>query len=121
MKYRLDAQHYYLDMLLEPGTEVGDGTSFPWRDKTGHPLDPSVSMTPLDEEAKRAVKAKFGTGLPERDPTKAIPLQGTGSAVKVPPIIAPAKPPLTPQQEHGEMLKASLPPLNNPAPATPKA
>lgn len=92
MKYRLDEKHYVDDMLLEAGTEVGDDTGYPWRYerdtmtkdkegkpyliKAGQPRPPSVSMTPLDDEAKNLFERHFGTQAPERDPTKPIPVMG---------------------------------------------
>lgn len=110
MRFRLDAQHYVDDRLLEPGMEVGDGegVAHSWRypadihkedfdRKAGQAMPPSVQMTPLDAEAKKLYQDTFGTGKPERDPTKAIPLQGTLSTAKVPPVV-PAKPlPPTPK------------------------
>lgn len=92
MKYRLDTQHYHQDKLLEPGTEVGDDTDFPWRDAKGHPLPPSLQMTPLDDEAKRLYRDWHESDEPQRDPTHAIPIQGTGDSVRSPPAVRPGVP-----------------------------
>lgn len=92
MKFRLDAQHYIHDRLLEPGTIIGDGTDVPMVLPNGDPVLPSVNMTPLDEEAKAAFAARFpGARPPERDPTKAIPLRGSGDTAKAPPLIVEPK------------------------------
>jgi hypothetical protein len=89
MKYRLDAQHYIDNMLLEPGLVIGDDELITYRDEKGHPRAPSLQMTPLDDEAKRLFEEHHNSAAPERDPTKSIPLQGTLSDVKVPPATAP--------------------------------
>jgi len=75
MKYRLDAQHYINDRLLEPGHVIGEGTDVPFVDRKGNPIRPSRSMTPLDAEARSHFEKAFpGTDLPEADALKAIPL-----------------------------------------------
>lgn len=100
MKFRLDAQHAMFDRLLEPGTVIGDEeTGFPMVHSNGEPMKPSVYMTPLDDEARDLFKETFpGARMPERDPTKAIPLRGTGDVAKSPPVIttpAPVEPAAT--------------------------
>ena len=52
--------------------------------KAGSPMPPSRSMIPLDDEAKKAFHDAFGGVPPERDFTKQIPIQGTGSEAKAP-------------------------------------
>ncbi len=100
MRFRLDAQHYADDKLLEAGMEVGDGENSvsPWRYerdikekdiKAGQLRPPSLQMTPLDDEARKVYRDTFNTDTPERDPTKPIPLQGTGSKAMVPPKVDP--------------------------------
>lgn len=85
MKFRLDAPHYINDRLLEAGHIIGDETDVPMVLPNGEPLKPSVSMSPLDEEAVVVFKNTFpGSRLPERDPTKAIPLRGSGDTAKAP-------------------------------------
>lgn len=96
MKYRLDAVHYIDDKELPIGFEIGDDTPVPYRHthdvpdgrggvfKAGTPIVPSRSMTPLDDEAKKLFRQTFGTDAPERDFSKAIPIQGTGSEAKAP-------------------------------------
>jgi len=87
MKFRLDTQHYINDRLLEPGHVVGDETDVPFLNRDGSPMTPSVNMTPLDDEAWQHFQKSFpGTHRPERDPTKAIPLRGTGDTAKAPPL-----------------------------------
>lgn len=88
MRLLLDEPHYVDDMLFERGTIVGDGegAAHDWRYKddvkqigvkAGERRPLSRAMTPLDDEARTALKAAFGTEKPEADPTKAIPIQGT--------------------------------------------
>lgn len=92
MKYRLAEQHYMYDQVLEPGTEIGDDTSFPHRApkddprtgrKRGDRLPPSRAMIPLDDEAKKDFKAKFGEEAPGFDPTMDIPLHSGPDSPKV--------------------------------------
>lgn len=115
MRYRLETDHYVDDRILEAGSEVGDGDNavHPWRYtkaipkqhvKQGDSMPPSAGMIPLDDAAKKAYKEWFGEEAPWRDPTEAIPIQGTGSAAKAPaprvhtpaPPIKPASPAATP-------------------------
>jgi hypothetical protein len=60
MRYRLLAQHYSEeDKLLEPGTEVGDGTPYLWT------RPPTPEMAGLDEASRAAVeheKIRCGEG-----------------------------------------------------------
>lgn len=84
MKYRLDEDHYDNDsmQLLPTGTVVGDGCDNPWRYPAsspnkalaGTPRPPSRAMTPVDDEAKREYAKHFNEGVPERDPTRAVPI-----------------------------------------------
>lgn len=126
MRYRLDEKHYVDDMLLEMGTEVGDDTGYPWRYerdtmtkdkegkpyliKAGQPRPPSVSMTPLDDEAKKLFEKHFGTQAPERDPTKPIPVMGN---VKQEGMKQPTP---TPQQNQQRMAAGEKPSNPNPRP-----
>lgn len=105
MKFLLDEPHYVDDILLEKGIIVGDGDgcAHDWRYKedikrlgvkAGERRPLSRAMTPLDDEARNAIRNAFGTDTPERDPTAAIPIQGTTKA----PGLANAKaPPLMPK------------------------
>lgn len=80
MKYRLDAQHYINDRLLEPGHIVGDETDVPFRDRKGEPLIPSASMTPLDGDARSHFKKHFPDAvLPEGDAANNVPIHNEGS------------------------------------------
>ena len=58
MQYRLEAQHYIADAILERGTVIGD--------KTAHPLpkdfQPSLHMTPLDSAAEAAMEKRHPHG-----------------------------------------------------------
>lgn len=56
MRFKLLAQHYIDDRLLEPGTEVGDGTSVPFRFPDGSRMVPSTEMEGVDEEGVKAVE-----------------------------------------------------------------
>lgn len=130
MRYQLATQHYLDDKLLEPGTVIGDGTPFAFRDAKGRPAIPSENMVPLDketevqyrdreinkvkllkEEADDRLKPKVYSG----DLMKAIPLQGTGSVVKAEPIarlvVDPTKAglPITPQRPGGPDIYESKP------------
>ena len=88
MRFRLDAQHYINDRLLEPGHIIGDGTDVPMILPDGSPMKPSVNMTPVDDEAWGFFQETFpGTRRPERDPTKAIPIRGTGDSAKQAPLV----------------------------------
>jgi hypothetical protein len=89
MKYRLNSPHYHYDMILEAGTEVGDGTPFPWRYANGDPEPPSMEMEPLDQEAVKMYKDRFPHGRPDLDPAIMI----KPPAVTSPPKVAPKEPP----------------------------
>lgn len=51
-KYRLLAQHYIDDRLLEAGTVIGEGTDVPFLDADGKPLKPTPFMEGLDKASK---------------------------------------------------------------------
>lgn len=51
-KYRLLAQHYIDDRLLEAGTVIGEGTDVPFLDADGKPLPPTPFMEGLDKASK---------------------------------------------------------------------
>lgn len=115
MKYRLDETHYDEFVELPAGTEVGDGTEITWKYGSnvanvalrGKWKPPSRSMTPLDDEAKRAFAAHFKEEAPERDPTAKIPIMGTdpnasgtaapstGNAFTGKPVLPPAASPVS--------------------------
>lgn len=92
MKFKLDAPHFINDMLLEAGTEVGDGTGIPFRFerdsntvrpdgkrvivKKGDRMLPSIAMTPLDAEGEKAYRERFGEVPPAVDPVDRIPIMG---------------------------------------------
>ena len=58
MKYRLLAQHTAPQSgeLLEAGTEVGDDTEHPWKNRDGSDAEPSTQMEPLDDAAREKIK-----------------------------------------------------------------
>jgi len=64
MRFRLLAVHYIDDRLLEPGTEVGDGTSVPFRYPDGKMRLPSTEMEGVDEEGRAAVAAVQSRSFP---------------------------------------------------------
>jgi hypothetical protein len=78
MKYRLDESHYDEYAELPAGTEVGDGTAVSWKypetidnvTLRGKYKPPSKSMTPLDDEAKKAYAEHFKIEAPVKDPEK---------------------------------------------------
>jgi len=106
-KYRLETPHYIDDMYLETGTEVGDGTGIPFRYirdsntvrpdgkrtivKAGDMREPSIAMTPLDDDAKEAYRKRFGEVPPERDPLERIPIMGNVQSTE---NIQPGKSPI---------------------------
>jgi hypothetical protein len=55
MRFKLLAQHYINDRLLEEGTIIGEGTEVPFLDAKGNPLPPSDQMEGLDEESQKLV------------------------------------------------------------------
>lgn len=114
MKFRLDSQHYINDRLLEPGYVIGDETDILMVLPNGDPMKPSVNMTPLDNEAMALFKETFPTARPpERDPTKAIPLRGTGDSAKSPALM-PATAPVA------KLPEPAPPPAPKVLPATEK-
>ena len=58
MKYRLLAQHTAPQSgeLLEAGTEVGDDTEHPWKNRDGSDAEPSTQMEGLDDAAREKIK-----------------------------------------------------------------
>jgi hypothetical protein len=55
MRFKLTAQHYINDRLLEEGYVIGEGTDVPFLDKNGNYLPPSDYMEGLDDESRTAV------------------------------------------------------------------
>jgi hypothetical protein len=105
-RFRLDAQHYINDRLLEPGHIVGDDTDVPLVAANGEPIKPSVSMTPLDEDAWALFNETFpGARRPDRDPTKAIPIRGSGDSAKQAPLVNVQKGPDGMVQQQGGPVK----------------
>ena len=80
-------------------------------------MAPSMQMSPLDEEARRMIKAKFGTEPPDKDVTKGIPLQGSADTVKVQAPGVP-RPGTTPQAQHAAIVKEHVPDANPTPPST---
>jgi hypothetical protein len=95
MKYRLETAHYLWDTLLDPGTEIGDGTQYP----IGHGFVPSSGMTPLDAEAEKlsAQHRKPGWGTAPED---RLPLTGDIHPVYPSPNNNNAQPIIPPPLEH---------------------
>ena len=58
MKYRLLAQHTapVSGEVLEAGTEVGDDTEHPWKNRDGSDAEPSTQMEGLDDAAREKIK-----------------------------------------------------------------
>lgn len=72
-KYRLLAPHVTSDgQLLEEGTEVGDETTYPWKNPDGSDMRPSTQMYGLDEAGEAAV-LEVWQGLYGRAPSWADP------------------------------------------------
>lgn len=55
MLFKLLAQHYIDDRLLEEGTLVGDGQTITFKLPNGEYRTPSYQMEPLDKDAIEAV------------------------------------------------------------------
>jgi hypothetical protein len=51
MRWKLTTEHYINDMILQPGTEIGDGTGIEFKGR------PSLHMEPADKEAEEWLKA----------------------------------------------------------------
>ena len=58
MKYRLLAPHTspFSGERLEAGTEVGDDTEHPWKNRDGSDAEPSTQMEGLDDAAREKIK-----------------------------------------------------------------
>ena len=104
MKWQLTEPHYIDEMVLQPGTIIGDETQWPYlapkddlkiKRKKGDPLPPSRAMIPMDDEARKFYSDYFGGEVPESDPTKSIPLTGAPGAPKIsgPGVKPPAESP----------------------------
>lgn len=72
-KYRLTADHYIGDQLLLSGTEIGEGTPFPYLSPDGKSVPPSQFMEPLNPAAEQEVK---NLGQRNRNPVDSIPIKG---------------------------------------------
>lgn len=92
MKWRLNAEHHIDEQVLPAGTEIGDGTQWPYRStyddpkinrKIGDALPPSNEMIPLDEEAHKLFKSTYGEEAPDKDPFRSVPLSGAPGAPMV--------------------------------------
>lgn len=57
MLFKLQAQHYIDDRLLEEGTLVGDGQIVAFKLPDGTYRTPSYQMEGMDDEAKKAIAA----------------------------------------------------------------
>lgn len=64
MRFKLTAQHYIDDRLLEAGEIIGEGTSVPFLMPDGTPRPPSTEMEGLDEESQAAVDAVQARSFP---------------------------------------------------------
>lgn len=85
MRYRLMSDHYINEAIVPEGSIIGDDTQWPFREADGKATIPSREMAPLDDEAMREFKKQFPDTVPPRDPTSAIPIQGSGDKTKAPP------------------------------------
>lgn len=54
-KFKLKSQHFINGVLLEAGTEIGEGTSVPFSGR------PSAEMEGLDDAGKKAVAERLKT------------------------------------------------------------
>ncbi len=92
MKWRLETPHHIDEQVLDAGTIIGDETQWPFKAtkddpkikrKAGDHLPPSTNMTPMDEEARAAWRAKWGDEPIDRDPFRSVPLTGAEGAPMV--------------------------------------
>lgn len=63
-RFKLTAPHYIDGHSLPAGTEIGEGTDFPFSGR------PSASMVGVDDEGKKAVEARLKTYI---DPDRGLP------------------------------------------------
>lgn len=64
-RYRLKSQHYINGLLLEAGTEIGEGTEVPFT------APPSAEMEGVNDEGKKLVAARLKTFM---IPVESIPI-----------------------------------------------
>lgn len=140
MKWRLETPHHIDEQVLDEGTIIGDDTQWLYKAvkddpkikrKVGDHLPPSTNMTPMDEEARTAWRAKFGDEPLDRDPFKSVPLTGAQNApmVKGPAHKPTPEPPKPVNQAPTEAPKTGMaavkeepkPTPTHPATTTPKA
>lgn len=132
MRYRLNETHYDEMAELPAGTEVGDGTGVTWKypetiDNValrGKYKPPARSMTPLDDEAKKAYAEYFKTDAPNPDPDKkptvfssdpsasGTAAPSTGPAFTGKPIAPPARPNPAPNNPT-EKAKTGIDPMKD--------
>lgn len=110
-RYRLDADHYLYDRIVEKGTEVGEGTQYILPED----FPPSANMTPLNEAAEEAIR-EYAAGRSEnwgRRPDENIPIRGEYIPAAVPPVkkmpAAPKKAVPPPPEDGRIVLGATLP------------
>lgn len=133
MKYLLLEPHSVNDMLIEKGTVVGvpgdKDISYFWVMPDGFtPREPSRAMQPLDDDAKAKFGTRFPDYVPDVDPTKAIPVMGTGSGAYAPgvnppsPLVRPMSPQPAAHQQAAAPKSASTMPGQAPKepPQTPQ-
>lgn len=111
MRYRLETQHSIWDMLLDEGTEIGDGTRYPIPDD----FVPSAAMIPLDDAAKERVREISAGRLNWGRPEDNIPIVPLEAKIYGPSVIRqpqPTIPPLIEQLTHPNTLKPGDSPID---------
>lgn len=91
-KFKLTAQHYIDERLLEPGTIIGEGTEVPFTYPDGSPRPPTFDMEGLNDESQAEIDALDAA---QRFPVDAIPPmvpQGADPAARPVDPVDPVKP-----------------------------
>ena len=73
-QFRLLAQHYINDMLLEEGTIIGEGTQVPFTHPDGSPRPPSLDMEGLDAATKAEVEKIQAAAQWGKNPIEHLPM-----------------------------------------------
>lgn len=91
-KFKLTAQHYIDERLLEPGTIIGEGTEVPFTYPDGSPRPPTFDMEGLNDESQAEIDTLIANG--GRYPVDEIPPmvpQGADPTAKAVDPVDPSK------------------------------
>lgn len=114
-RYRLRTEHVTKDSVVLPaGTEVGDGTAYPWPD------EPSIYMEGLDAEGKKRVN-ELHQRLYGRDADWGLHEEDKGvKAIQEAQNKDPDGDPVSEQQRREQAVASSQPEGPAPAPTSPR-